>query len=758
MQAHLRQEKMLKLLNRNKKIPVFFKNQFYKPLQKQKDLKREKLVKREKSQENLSVGLVTNPCQNKSPLSRTYLSPESEALGKRCKDPSNPSPWYQNLARRQFDHSRSQRLRTLERRFKDFEDRLRLKSRQPIQLLQNEKRSKTAFPTRSNKSWSENESLYGDLVGEPEIFQRGSVFSKKGNLNHNCTENSSINLRIKDFAERRSENLLRSNSGKWSVEKNPVKMNGAFRSDFLNSLRPNIVQKQKSNFAKKNYKNSIYGLITPQLSTRASKKSIKSKISPSNYYARTSQILKSKSQPKIQKKLKKLSNYQISNNPSQISLQPTANTSISNTTRLTFITTSNSAKSLAFNPNKKEEKNPNIEKIKNSIKSQKERLSINSLCKIQRQKPSKKKSSKILKRFQTDRISQKNPHKEPPFIKSLKQTGACLDSKPFTAYTAQTNKGLVRDYNEDRVSIILNIVKESGQIDPACSYFSLFDGHAGSFCADFLRDRLHQFITSTPLFDKDKEAALRAGILKAEEEFLREAMSMSKPDISGSCVLIALLTSESCYLGNVGDSRAILSKNGGDESNSVTRDHKPELDYEKERILQAGGKIYRKRVQMKSKEKNNKGKNEEKTFTTYGPYRVDPGGLSVSRTIGDFPSKHPAVGGNPKCVVACPDIYKIEISPELDFLLLGCDGIFDYLSTEEVVGFVWQVLRKELGKRNLKEVARLAAEYIMKKAFDRKASDNLTVVLVFFKGQEELGKCLWRRERELSKGKENRQK
>lgn len=51
------------------------------------------------------------------------------------------------------------------------------------------------------------------------------------------------------------------------------------------------------------------------------------------------------------------------------------------------------------------------------------------------------------------------------------------------AYAANTNKGIIRNYNEDRVSIILNILKPSsrkGEDWPKCSFFGVFDGHGGS--------------------------------------------------------------------------------------------------------------------------------------------------------------------------------------------------------------------------------------------------------------------------------------
>jgi len=40
-------------------------------------------------------------------------------------------------------------------------------------------------------------------------------------------------------------------------------------------------------------------------------------------------------------------------------------------------------------------------------------------------------------------------------------------------------------------------------------------------------------------------------------------------------------------------------------------------------------------------------------------------------------------GGNPKCIVAEPEVYSVPIDDSLDFVLIGSDGIFDRLSTEE---------------------------------------------------------------------------
>ena len=64
------------------------------------------------------------------------------------------------------------------------------------------------------------------------------------------------------------------------------------------------------------------------------------------------------------------------------------------------------------------------------------------------------------------------------------------------AYAASTNQGPVRDYNEDRVAIILNISKPEHCVEwKKAAYFGVFDGHGGVDCADYLRDNLHLYVS-----------------------------------------------------------------------------------------------------------------------------------------------------------------------------------------------------------------------------------------------------------------------
>jgi len=65
------------------------------------------------------------------------------------------------------------------------------------------------------------------------------------------------------------------------------------------------------------------------------------------------------------------------------------------------------------------------------------------------------------------------------------------------------------------------------------------------------------------------------------------------PERSGSCATIVMIINDIAYVINVGDSRCIMSIDGGSSVAVLSRDHKPDCELEKIRIQAAGGKIYR---------------------------------------------------------------------------------------------------------------------------------------------------------------------
>ena len=120
-----------------------------------------------------------------------------------------------------------------------------------------------------------------------------------------------------------------------------------------------------------------------------------------------------------------------------------------------------------------------------------------------------------------------------------------------------------------------------------------------------------------------------------------------------------------------------------------------------------------------------------------GPLRVLPGRLSVSRTFGDAEAKLKQFGGNPNVVVATPEITSFKLnSTDHDFIVLGCDGIFDKLSNEHLIECVWNSVndnRQMKVANNIHKQTGMAVEYILKNSLLRRTLDNVTVVMISFK-------------------------
>ena len=336
---------------------------------------------------------------------------------------------------------------------------------------------------------------------------------------------------------------------------------------------------------------------------------------------------------------------------------------------------------------------------------------------------------------------------------------------PIKAYAANTNQGIARDYNEDRVSIIININQPNNNnkekekiIWPKASYFSVFDGHGGNKCAEFLRDNLLKLICDNDYFPNDIEKAIKYGFSEADKLFLESAVKDGELiDNRGSCGLILLIIDIKIYIANVGDSRCIISMKNGLIKKDVTRDHKPNYPYEKERIVLNGGRIYQTQTPLNQNLENNGKNNEENNknnLILLGPHRVFPGSLSVSRTIGDAAAKLTFLGGNPKVVISEPDIYCYDLDKDdIDFLILGCDGIYDQLTSQDVFKCAYMMIDysknynlkvkntnindnkndESIDEIDLYTTCANIVDFILKVSMSRKSFDNVTCLIIAFK-------------------------
>ena len=288
------------------------------------------------------------------------------------------------------------------------------------------------------------------------------------------------------------------------------------------------------------------------------------------------------------------------------------------------------------------------------------------------------------------------------------------DQDIIKGYAYNTSMGKYRDYNEDTITAtkILNDTY----------FFAVYDGHGGNGCSLFLKENLHKYIKS---FSKE---GINEAVNNVENIFLNEiALDKSgfENDHSGSCAIMALVNKNKLIIANIGDSRLVLFK-----KNSlffVTEDHKPNSPKEKIRIEKAGGNIYQTQSPIPIFQNGKK---------IDIPWRVNPGRLSVSRTFGDIEAKNENFGGKKNIVVALPDITEIELDDDFNLLVIGCDGIFDVLSNEQI----WECVRIVIKEKNIKDLSDInmsefcgdIADMIIKSSLSLDSFDNISCIVVAF--------------------------
>ncbi|KAL8274400.1 hypothetical protein Esti_001722 [Eimeria stiedai] len=186
------------------------------------------------------------------------------------------------------------------------------------------------------------------------------------------------------------------------------------------------------------------------------------------------------------------------------------------------------------------------------------------------------------------------------------------------------------------------------------------------------------------------------------------ATSRSLANTAGCTALTVCVTPTSIVVANVGDSRCVLCR--GSEILELSQDHKPQLAEERIRIYAAGGYLEMGRVN---------------------------GNLNLSRALGDLAYKSDCTLPPEKQILSgSPDIVSVQRDPlNDDFLIIGCDGIWELLSSAEVVEFV---------RRRIEHTDDLCQ--ILKDLFDSLLSpnpalfeygcDNMTAFIVDLKAEQ----------------------
>ncbi|XP_020619835.1 probable protein phosphatase 2C T23F11.1 [Orbicella faveolata] len=250
---------------------------------------------------------------------------------------------------------------------------------------------------------------------------------------------------------------------------------------------------------------------------------------------------------------------------------------------------------------------------------------------------------------------------------------------------------------EDSHTEILSLKEDKGT-----AFFGVYDGHGGARVAQYCGRCVHTKITSHPAWAKGNiSEAIKGGFLSCDIDMQKD--EQMKDEMAGTTAIVIILKNNKIYCGNVGDSRAIASKKGAVEQ--LSYDHKPSNDDETRRIIAAGGWVEFNRVN---------------------------GNLALSRALGDFCfKKNDKKSAEEQIVTAMPDVITKDVTPDHEFIVLACDGIWDVLSNQEVVDFVRTRIAQRMEPEQICEelLTRCLAPDCQMGGL---GCDNMTVIIVCF--------------------------
>ena len=280
--------------------------------------------------------------------------------------------------------------------------------------------------------------------------------------------------------------------------------------------------------------------------------------------------------------------------------------------------------------------------------------------------------------------------------------------------------------------------------------FGVFDGHGGKEISKFVSNHFVQELTVNKNLSTDMPQALKETFIKMDEimvtpesieeikKYARqskeedEIQSKNEPPNSQmqlisqligpkdpesneismrtgctACVMSIDETKKKLYFANAGDSRVVMCKKGVAEA--MSEDHKPEMESEKTRIYKADGWISDGRVK---------------------------GNLNLTRGFGDLEYKqNKNLKPEEQMITANPDIKVVDFTNDIDFVIIGCDGIWDCLKNQEACDFVSKKLKDDPDIKISKIVEDMLDTIVAKDLYNESGvgCDNMTCVVIVFK-------------------------
>lgn len=272
-----------------------------------------------------------------------------------------------------------------------------------------------------------------------------------------------------------------------------------------------------------------------------------------------------------------------------------------------------------------------------------------------------------------------------------------------------------RETMEDAHTIVLDLMSSSSSssnqttIQPLVSrskacLFAIFDGHCGSKCSVYASKYLSVNLSQDETFSSTNDPvriceSICNAFRKTDLDFLRIASGENLSDGSTACT--AIIVDDSIYVANSGDSRCVMGRINTETLNimpiHMSVDHKPSRPSERIRIEASGGLVHPTHIPS------------NRCVLSVGPQRVWPGGLSVSRGLGDLMMKNMndlnKQGVTSELITSYPEIRFTSLSYLDQFVVIGCDGLYDVMTSAEVVNFINET-RPKVMVRCMKDIIR----------------------------------------------------
>lgn len=222
--------------------------------------------------------------------------------------------------------------------------------------------------------------------------------------------------------------------------------------------------------------------------------------------------------------------------------------------------------------------------------------------------------------------------------------------------------------------------------DPNDHFFGVFDGHGeyGTQCSQFVKKHLCENLLKDRHFSSDIVQAYHSAFTATNVQLHRHSIDDS---MSGTTAITVLVRGRTLYIANVGDSRAVLAERRGKELVAVdlSSDQTPFRSDECARVKLCGARVLtldqleglkNPNVQCWGGEEDDDG-DPPRLWVANGMYP----GTAFTRSIGDKIAEQ--IG-----VIAVPEVLVMELTSNNPFFVLASDGVFEFLSSQQVVDMV----------------------------------------------------------------------